>query len=163
VKLRNILFAVVISLLSTPLTFANSPLNMDEIKQFSVACTGLSIPWMFEKRNYNISNERGREVIVFSKNIDDKFLNMQDNAYKDFKSSENIDRKKSEQKLLVKLTNFLIKNHKPFIKDCIKLHKVADNKCNHFSGRERKLASCRRIYLNERNLNKIRKYHRASK
>lgn len=135
--------------------FAQDLDSSRSIKRKAVECTGQVIKWMYRK-----TKSKNKNLTVFSKSFDQEFLGKQKVAgNKNFGLRGN-NRVNAQKRFMVDVTNLLLDKQKPFMRDCIRLHFLAEKNCtlNPISGELNPV--CENKYINNLNLAAIREKNR---
>jgi len=125
------------------------------IKRKAVECTAYAIEWMYRKEKSS-----NRDLIVFSRDFDAEFLRKQKSALRKNSSLRGERRIAAQKRFMVDVTNFLLDEQKPFMRDCVKLHIIADKKCSISKATDQVNYKCTQKYINKLNLAALREKNR---
>ena len=151
--MRNIM--LLIALMMSSFASAQTVATTRSIKRKAVECTGYVIEWMYRK-----TKSSNNDLVVFSRDFDNEFLSKQRSALRKNRSLRGDRRIAAQKKFMVNVTNFLLDEQKPFMRDCIKLHIIADKKCSISEATNQVNYTCTKKYINGLNLAALREKNR---
>jgi len=151
--MKHLMLLLVLSL--STVANAQNFTSTRSIKRKAVECTGHAIEWMYRK-----TKSSNKDLVVFSRSFDIEFLQKQKAAIRKNRGLRGERRIAAQKKFMVEVTNFLLEEQKPFMRDCVKLHVIAEKKCSISAATNNVDYICTKKYINKLNLAAIREKNR---